>query len=154
MPEEGFRVPSHYARWRRGSCLQLPVADMRRVRCVPRTARRRGCLRTSSARVGAVLRCGHAGDSRHSGALFGARPGAVAGSYGTGCRMRFCVLCGQRSRPPCLLQLLRPALLGSTSDQVRQPPSISCRRHALCRPRTLGSVGFNRSVQQGSPEAG
>jgi len=31
---------------------------------VPRTARRRGCLRTASARVGAVLRCGQGGDDR------------------------------------------------------------------------------------------
>src|ERR1035437_2260690 len=32
------------------------------VYCVPRTVRRRECLRTASARVGAVLRCGHNAD--------------------------------------------------------------------------------------------
>src|ERR1035437_10146815 len=60
----------------------------------------------------AVLRCGHDGGGRRSGALFGARAGVVGGGRAPGCRVRFCVLCGQRRRPPWLLLLPRPAHRG------------------------------------------
>ena len=40
------------------------------VCCVPRTARRRGCLRIASARVGACLRCGQGCGARRYGAAF------------------------------------------------------------------------------------
>jgi len=43
----------------------------------------------------AVLRCGHDGDDRRSGALFGARAGAVVGIHSTGCRQWFYPLCSQ-----------------------------------------------------------
>ena len=46
----------------------------------------------------AVLRCSHDGDGRRSGALFGARLRAIGRTHSTGCRARFCVLCGQLRR--------------------------------------------------------
>src|SRR5664280_1047341 len=79
-----------------------------RAYCVPRTVRRLGCLRTPSARVGAVLRSGQGGDGRRSGASFGARAGAVGATHSTGCRARSACPSGGARGLPCLLLLLRP----------------------------------------------
>jgi hypothetical protein len=54
------------------------------------------------------MRCGHDGDDRLSGALFGARTGAVGGTHSTGCRERFRVLCDRETRPPCSRSSLQP----------------------------------------------
>src|SRR5664280_1279355 len=56
----------------------------------------------------AVLRCGHGGNGRRSVATFGGRLGAIGRTHSTGCRELFCVHCGQRRRPACVLLLLRP----------------------------------------------
>ena len=63
----------------------------------------------------AVLRRDQDHDARRSGALFGARVGAVGGTYSIGCRARFCVPCSRSKRPPCLLMLGRPGITRVTT---------------------------------------
>ena len=106
------------------------------VYCVPHTARRRGCLRTASTRVGActvaplhrctvaplhrctvaaMQRCSDA-DGRRSGALFCSRSDGRARRprqwwlhpRTTCCRGRLCMLWSRGRRTPCLLKLHTP----------------------------------------------
>ena len=90
------------------------------VRCVARaTAEREACLPSASkpdvpfcaaakiAMAVVLARC-----SAHEGVRSMADSGAAGGTYGTGCRARFCTRCSRGRRPPCLLLLLRPAHVG------------------------------------------
>src|SRR5664280_1051662 len=136
-----------------------------RAYCVPRTVRRRGCLRTPSARVGAVLRSGQGGDGRRSGASFGARAGAVGATHSTGCRrpsrrgrrhpqhwlpsavrMPF----GRGTRPPVLAPVAAPgtALRGVWKRLIGVTEKASLRgltAHHLERCETLVAARFPRT---------
>jgi len=67
-----------------------------------------GLLRAASDRVGAILCCGHDSDSRRSGALFGARAGALGDTHSIGCRALFRLLWDRDTRPTCARSSLHP----------------------------------------------
>ena len=85
------------------------------VYCVPRTARRRGCLRTAStpdvpdcaagwmAMAVVLARCSAPG---RVCSMAGSR--TVDGAHRFGCRLRICVLWGHAWRCPCFLELHAP----------------------------------------------
>jgi hypothetical protein len=84
------------------------------VCCVPRTARRRGSLRTASARVPfcaagwMAMAVGRARCSAPGRVCSIAGSRTVDSAHRFGCRMRICVLWDQAWRCPCLLELHAP----------------------------------------------
>ena len=65
------------------------------------------------------MRCGQQYDARRSGALFGARVGAVGSTYNIGCRARFCVPCSRDGRASVLAPVAAPGTFGLGQDRGR-----------------------------------
>ena len=109
------------------------AAGLLRTSCRPTP----GVLAAHGRTGRADMRCGHDGDCRCSGALFGARSGRVGGTHSTGCRARFCRLSSRGRRPPCLLRLLRPER--HFGDAARCHFGDSRRMVGCCETRLIGA---------------